>query len=1110
MAKKKSQDLSAPSFKEDHISQIPALQLLQNMGYTYLTPNEAMKLRGNRASNVLLEEVLSDQLREINVIRFRGKKHAFTEGNIQTAIQSLKEMSPDGLVRANEAFYDLLCLGRTLQQTIDGDTKSHPFHFIDWGDPDNPGATTKNVFHVTEEFEVERTGTHEKRRPDIVLFVNGIPFAVIECKRPDLKEPVVEGISQHLRNQRADEIPKLYAYSQVVLSVATNEAKYGTVGTPLKFWSVWKEKKEAWNKNYENEVEKLVNKKLTKGKKNKLFGDRFDYVREYFDELEAESRMVTEQDRTLYSLCRPERLLELAYRYNVFDAGVRKVARYQQYFCVRKIVNRICKLDQAGTRNGGLVWHTQGSGKSLTMVMLAESLALQPDLDNFKIVLVTDRVDLDDQLYRTFSHCGTEPVQAKTGKHLGELLDSPKSHIITTVIDKFEAAVAISSQQNDNPNIFVLVDEAHRGQSGKTKATSYSELHTLMRTVLKKACFIGFTGTPLAKQSKKKQKGGAQLVREGKSTTTFLGLIDQYTIREAVADKAVVPLLYEGRQVKQTVDKEPIDAWFARVTATLTKDQQFDLKKKFARTNPINEAEQTVKRIAWDLSVHFRDNWKGTPYKAQLVAPNKPTALLYKKYLDDFEMVSAEVLISGPDDRKDNKKVESKEEVKERKKVEAFWKATIGRKKRFPSEKEYNRQIINAFKKNDDPEILIVVSKLLTGFDAPRNTVLYLAKNITGHTLLQAIARVNRLHDGKDFGYIIDYYGVLEDLDNALDIYGKFSDLEDEGLEDLAATFVDVSEEVEKLPQRHASLWDIFKGIRNKKDVEAYEKVLGADDRREQFYERLLTFSKTLAISLSSVAFHEDTPKKKIGQYKDDLRFFSNLRTSVRRRYSETVDFKEYESRIKKLIDAHVGAGEVEQITELVNIFDKEAFAQEVDQLKSTASKADTIAHRTKKTIQEQIKKDPEFYKPFSKMLEDAIEAHRLGRLSAAEFLKLSLDVQEKIRNRTGDSVPSKLDNHDVAKAFYGSVLKILKPHFESEDNAKDLSSDVALKIDEVILELRIVNWVNNTDVQNRMKGAIEDYLFEFKDEHKFDLAFEDIDKILELTMETARLRYAG
>lgn len=1087
---------SAPSFKEDHISQIPALQLLQNMGYTYLSPAEAMKLRGNRASNVLLEGVLADQLRKINVIRFKGKEHAFTEGNIQSAIQSLKEISPDGLKRANEELYYLLCLGRTLQQTIDGDTKSHPLHFIDWKEPAN------NIFHVTEEFEVEKTGSHDKRRPDIVLFVNGIPLCVMECKRREEKHPIDDAILQLRTYQKPDEIAKLFAYCQLLLAISGSAAKYGTVETQLKFWSVWKEKE-----GDEKTIKKLANKKLSESKKAKLFGHRDAKVRGQFDELEAESRMVTEQDRAIYRLCRPERLLELTFRYTVFDAGIRKVARYQQYFCVKKILERVRKLDDAGSRNGGLVWHTQGSGKSLTMVMLAEALALEPNLDNFKIILVTDRVDLDDQLYKTFSHCGTEPVQAKTGKHLAELIDSSKSQIITTVIDKFEAAVSLSTKQADNPNVFVLVDEAHRAHSGKNKKQPYSELHTLMRKTLKKACFIGFTGTPLVRKPTKMTKGGAQLVREGSTSQTFLSLIaDPYTIRQAVEDKAVVPLLYEGRQVKQSVDKEEMDEWFARVTAKLTKDQRFDLKKKFARTDPLNKSEQTVKRIAWDVSAHFSENWGGTPAKGQLVAPNKSTALLYKQYFDDFEMVTTEVLISGPDDRKNNDEVGP-----DVKKVQEFWEKTVGRGARFPSEREYNRQIINAFKKTDEPEILIVVSKLLTGFDAPRNTVLYLAKNIpSAHTLLQAIARVNRLYDGKDFGYIIDYYGVLEDLNSALDIYGTLSEFEQAGLDDLAATFVDVSEEIKKLPQRHANLWDVFKQIKNKKDVEAYEALLEDEEKREKFFERLLIFSKTLGIALSAVSFHEETPEKTVAQYKDDLKFFSKLRTSVRRRYGQEVDFREYERKIQKLIDTHVGTGEVEQITELVNIFDVDKFTAEVDKLRSESSKADTIAHRTKKTIEEQMKKDPEFYKSISEMIEDAIRDHRLKRISDSEYLKQVTEAMEKTRTRTGDEIPKKLANHDVAKAFYGSVLKIFKPLFSEEDQSKNISATVALKIDEIIRDLKIVNWTNNSDVQNRMKGEIEDILFEVKGEHEFELTFEDIDKILELCLDIARLRYPG
>jgi len=1066
-----------PSFKESHISQVPALQLLQNLGYIYLTPAEALQLRGGRLSSVLLEGILAEQLRKINRIHFKGKEHPFSEGNILSAIQTLKDTVYDGLVRTNEKVYDLLCLGRSLQQSIEGDTKSFQLNYIDWKDWGN------NIFHATEEFSVERTGTKETRRPDIVLFVNGIPLAVIECKRPDIKDPIEKAVSQHLRNQGVDEIPKLFLFGQLLLALATNEAKYATVGTPAKFWSVWKEREDD-----EETLRTLVNKPLAEESKNQLFAERFGYVRDYFDKVEQDGRKVTEQDRALYSLCRPERLLEFMFRYTVFDAGERKIARYQQYFCVRKILGRIRTVQKDGSRLGGVVWHTQGSGKSLTMVMLAEGIALEKGLDNFKIVLVTDRVDLDDQIYKTFQHCGTEPVQAKTGKHLAELIGGDKESIITTVIDKFDAAVAKAGVRNDNPNIFVLVDEAHRSQSGKGQG-SYGELHAKMRKSLPNACFIGFTGTPLVKKDKK-------------TVGTFGGLIDTYTISQAVKDKAVVPLLYEGRHVDQNVDRESVDAWFERVTETLSKEQKADLKKKFTTTDQLNKAQQKVMRVAYDISVHYRDNWKGTPYKAQLVAQDKSTALLYKKFLDEFGMVSSEVVISPPDDRQGNEEVDGDNLEA----VQAFWKKMIAR---FGSEKEYKRQIINSFKNGDEPEILIVVEMLLTGFDAPRNTVLYLTKKMEGHGLLQAIARVNRLYEGKDFGYIIDYRGVLQNLDAALDIYGKLSEFDKEGLDDLCETLTDVGEEIKKLPQRHSDLWDVFKTVKNKRDEEEYERLLADEALRDQFKERLSAYSRTLAIAVSSVAFLENTPEGKIAKYKADLRYFMKLHVSVRRRYAEIVNFKEYEGKIQKLIDTHVGTGEVEKITDLVNIFDSEAFNKELERLGSAASKADTIAHRTKKTIKERMEEDPAFYKKFSELLEAAIADFRIERLSDADYLKRVQEIAEKVRNRTGDEIPAKLEHEDVAKAFYGVLLDIFDKY--ADQNAidpRDLGADAGLKIDEIVRERRVVYWTHNADVQNQMKGAIEDYLFELKEKKGFDLTFEDIDQILESCLDIARVRY--
>ena len=277
------------------------------------------------------------------------------------------------------------------------------------------------------------------------------------------------------------------------------------------------------------------------------------------------------------------------------NAGEKKIARYQQYFTVKNTLKRVEERDEKGSRKGGVVWHTQGSGKSLTMVMLAKAIT-RLALPDYKILLVTDRVDLDDQIYRTFSHCDLAPQMARSGLELAKLLTGSTNRVITTVIDKFDNAVSRARLKNDSENIFVLVDESHRGQ--------YSEMHARMRKALPKGCFIGFTGTPIRKKEKD-------------TINRFGGLIQPtYTMLSAVEDGAVVPLLYEGRDVEQRVDTKSIDRWFDLITSNLSKEQASDLKKKFSAEDQLNKAETKVREIALDISLHFKENWKGTPYKS--------------------------------------------------------------------------------------------------------------------------------------------------------------------------------------------------------------------------------------------------------------------------------------------------------------------------------------------------------------------------------------------------------------------------------------------------------------------------------------------------------------
>ena len=1047
--------MSLISFKENDISQIPALELLQKLGYQYLSPEEALEMRGGKTSNVLLEEVLRRQLRELNSIRIGSHKEArFSEQNIENGITALRNVPMEGgYLNGNEAVYNMLTLGKAFEQSIDGDKKSYTMRYIDWEHPMN------NVFQVTEEFAVTRTGSADTYRPDIVLFINGIPLVIIECKRPDIKGAEEQAISQHLRNQQDDGIRSLYVYSAFLLAIGNSFGSYGTTGSAAQFWSKWHEmfvNKEA-EMDYQKQLLELVN------------------------EGSNEMRTPTPQDEYLYNLCRPERLLELIFHFTIFDAGIKKLARYQQYFTVKETVERV-KTIEAGRRNGGVVWHTQGSGKSLTMVMLAQKIALEPSIRNPRIVLVTDRTDLDSQITKTFRKCGKTVENATTGKRLVELLESDTDAVITTVINKFATAIKKIRQPLTDPNIFILIDEAHRSQ--------YKELAIQMNRVLPNACKIAFTGTPLMKKDKN-------------TARTFGGIIKPvYTVRQAVEDHAVVPLLYEGRLVPQSVNEEPIDNFFNIVSEDLTYEQSTDLKKKFSRTDSLNQTEQRIYSIATDISKHFAENWQGTGFKAMLVTRIKKVAILYKKYLDEIGKVSSEVLITAPDDREGEEIAYggTPQEVK------AFWKRMMDE---HGTPTKYQDNLIARFKSQDDPEIMIVVDKLLTGFDEPKVAVMYLDRPLKGHTLLQAVARVNRTCEGKDFGYIIDYYGVLRELDDALSIYSEYDEDDRQVFLD---TLVPVSDKIAELPQRHSDLWELFKTIPNKRDLEAYAQSLRLEDRRHEFYDRLTAYSSVLQLALSTMEFHENTDEKTIRRYKDDLNMFAKLRTAVQLRYSDTVDYKKYEARIEKLINHHVESDAVKVITNLVNIFDKENFKKEVDSIVGTAAKADTIATRTSKYIRENMDSDPAFYKKFSQLIKEAIELYEQGRLTDNEYLEKMMQYKEDVLNHTDSELPTELEHNNAAKAYFGIALENYKRLFPDMP-VRDMALETTRAFNEIIRKTVIVDgsilvdWQSKSDIIGRLKIELEDELIDnIKRKYGLSFAFSDMDIIIDGCVDVAKI----
>lgn len=1076
--------MQTPSFIEDHISQIPALQLLMKLGYKYLPPGEAHDARGNRGSNVLLETILKTQLAAINRIEYKGKEFPFSEANINTAILAVRDLPlQHGFLAANSACYDLLTLGKSMEQTVLGDKKSFSFKYIDWDHPEN------NVFHVTEEYAVLRNERTDTYRPDMVLFVNGIPVVVMECKSPrNQRDPIDQGIQQHIRNQQEDGIQSLYYYSNLVVSLAVNEAKYATTATEKEFWSVWKEqfRSEKEEQSYMKALQQLKNASLPYNDRTVLFKERFGQVQHYFKQLEQEELAITTQDKLLYSLCRKERLLEFIRYFTLFDEGVKKIARYQQYFAVKWTLERVAEIQPDGKRRGGVIWHTQGSGKSLTMVMLAQLIAMEPGIRNPRIVLVTDRIDLDNQITDTFKKCKREVRNAATGEKLIELLDSNSDAIITTIINKFQSAVKKKKDAFESSNIFVLVDESHR--------TQYGTFNVTMQQMFPQACYIAFTGTPLLKKDRS-------------TAEKFGGIIPGtvYTIANAVEDKAVVPLLYEGRHNIMEVNEKPLDTFFGYVSEPLTEYGKNALKRKFSSRNKIVQSASFIESTAWDIVKHFTDNIQGTGFKGQLVAPNKLSAVRYREMLKEIGRVSVDLLISPPDDREGEDDAFEKNDDK----VKAFYKAMMDK---YGNPEKYEKAIIYNFKKQDDPEIIIVVDKLLTGFDAPRNQVLYLTRNLREHSLLQAIARVNRLYPGKDYGYIIDYYGNLENLDDALHTYGG---LEEFSREDLAGTLTNINKEIERMPQALSELWDIFKEIRNKYDEPAYEELLADEAKRYHFYDKLSTYLRLLKLALSSLDFSNDTPAQRIEKYKKDAAFFLALRVSVKRRYADDLDYREYELQVQKLIDKHITSdGNVLKVTDLVNIFDKEERQAELEKITGKAAKADHIASRTVRAIHIKMNEDPVYYRKLSEMIRKTIEEYHQQRINEAEYLARAKHFENSFFTGYRDNIPNDIKDNPTAIAFYNLAGEELKDGLAEKTNRTEIALKIATGIDEIVKGnifdngRPVVDWQKNDDIKGKMRIDIDDLLFEVKNAFLLEIDFGQIDLLIEECIKVAEVKY--
>ena len=1016
-------------------SQKPAIELLQSMGYTYISPKDCEKQRGSRY-HVLLKDILRGQLRKLNRYSYAGAENEFSAANIERAMEELDEPLTDGLVRTSEKIYDALLLGKSYPETVGGG-KSLSFNlkYIDWEHLEN------NLFHVTEEFAVDSLDKQHNARPDIVLFINGIPFAVIECKAPHI--PVEQAVEQMIRNQQADYIPQLFKYAQIVMATNKNTVKYATAGTPKKFWSVWKEQDTAF-----------------------LDSGLAQFVAD---------RVPTEQDRNIISLFRQERLTELTRYFVLFDANVKKICRYQQYFAIREIMKTVAQQDSRGNRQGGVIWHTQGSGKSLTMVMLAKYILMVLADCNPRVVIVTDRKELDGQIAATFSHTRLNPARATSGRHLVELVTSGKADVVTTIINKFNTAERLAAR-NTSRDVFVLIDESHR--------SNYGSMAAKMCTVFPNACYIGFTGTPLMK-------------REKNTLTKFGKLIHKYTIQDGVEDGAIVPLIYEGRFIEQKVDEENIDMWFRQTTKRLTDPQKEDLRRKWSSIRRLTSTDARIKRIALDINNHFILGFKDTGFKAMLATNYKRDAIRYLKCFEQFGDLNCAVAISPPDMRES---VDDIDEGTDHEVIE-YWEKMM---KQYGDADTYEEAMKNKFC-DGEIDILIVCSKLLTGFDAPICQVLYIDKELKEHGLLQAIARTNRLHDGKEYGLIVDYRGLIQKLDAAMDMYSG-AGLENFESGDLRGVVIDVLEALGQLRTAYTNLIDIFTDIKDLDDTEAVEVALADEKRREQFYSLLCAFGRALNLALNSEQVYAALPGEERKKYQDCFVFFSKVRRSVKIRYCDAIDNSEYEPLMQNLLDTHLSVAGLKQITSPVDILNKDDFEQELEELGSLHAKADAITSRLSKSISAKYEENPAYYDSFSKRIKDALDQYKEKVISEAEYLAKMRSILEDYRSgKSSVSYPERIKHNVHAQAFYG-VITALFDDAQVEGMTPDFAAEIAEEITAIIAKHSCVDWTNNQTIHNRISQDIDDLFYAYEKSRGLVLSFDLIDKVIE-NVKTVALR---
>jgi len=978
-------------------SERPALDALQRLGWEIVDQQQTTWTdpRETEASAVL-EPRLRNAVKRINPW--------LNENNLNKAVREIQQVAGTSTMDENEQIHEKLVRHTTVEQDRGHGKQHQTVRYIDYENPEN------NDFFALNQFRVE--GDVEVIKPDIVLFVNGIPLGVVECKSPQIPEPKSEALDQLTRyqNERDGEsegAEELFRYNQFSVATWMEDAVMGTYGTP-------KDQYKPWEDAYPLEDDELI---------------------ELFD-LDG---YLPDQYRMLYALFEPERLLDQLRHFTVFEnkqsGAVKMVARYQQYRAVRRALERIEKRGRREAQ-GGVVWHTQGSGKSLTMLFLA--LKLRRNEDDPTLLLVTDRRALNDQIHATFERCGfPNPKKAESIEDLRERLTYDAGETITTLIHKFqttddEEAFPVLSR---NENIYVMADEAHRTQD--------KELANNMRTALPNAFYVGFTGTPIEKDERNTRR-------------TFGNYIDTYTIDQSLEDGATVEILYQGRLADIHLEGETLDKLFDRIFADKTDEEKAEIQKRYARTQDLAEAQPRIDRVALDIIEHF-ENDVPPPFKGMVVTTSKEAAIRYKETLDSLNGPESRVVVSeGHNDPEHIKK----------------WTPTSSEKS------QYKESFVDP---NGEVEVLIVCDMLLTGFDAPVAQVMYLDKPLREHSLLQAIARVNRPFEEKTHGLIIDYYGVSDELKDALAMFSS---------KDVERAMVPVEDKQPELEAAHSKAVSFFDDL---DDVEQCVQSLEPDDRRIEFKNAFKRFSQLMDVVL---------PNPVANPYREDLDRLSTIYGKSKERYrDETMNLEGAGAKVRKLIQDHITSRGIEVLNEEpVSIMEEVEFDAKLEGLESDEARASEMQNAIKHEINVRFDEDPVQYGSLRDRLEELIEQYREGRYNERETIEGLRVLMDEIRSRDKQARNKGLrDETDLS--FYHAVEDVLSEHDAGEGAFIELTADLVGIVEEFVTK---VEWKERTHLQNRMRKEVTRELYG----SAIDISGDERRELTNRVIELARHHY--